>query len=160
MESNSLKIALSKYLVKMSDTCRSPPNRITLHREVITRDNIDRVAQSRRCYKLQGGITESSRQLRAENDNQLCNSQLRGTGEVFHLPWRQSSPHSPQSFSALALVLRAEYASDARSNRCRESQNRLADIGLHGNTYLLPKARLDTARIINRATRRIMRVHR
>lgn len=32
-----------------------------------------------------------------------------------------------------------------RSNRWRESQNRLADIGLHGNTYLLPLARLDTA---------------
>ena len=27
----------------------------------------------------------------------------------------------------------------------RESQNRLADIGLHGNTYLLPKARLNNA---------------
>ena len=27
----------------------------------------------------------------------------------------------------------------------RESQNRLADIGLHGNTALLPKARLNTA---------------
>ena len=32
-----------------------------------------------------------------------------------------------------------------RSNRWRESQNRLADIGLHGNTYLLPKARFDNA---------------
>ena len=32
-----------------------------------------------------------------------------------------------------------------RSNRWRESQNRLADIGLHGNTYHLPLARLDTA---------------
>ena len=93
MVSNSLKMALSNYLVKMSDTCRSPPNRITLHREVITRDNIDRVAQSRRCYKLQGGITESSRQLRAENDNQLCNSQLRGTGEVFHLLPSVKTPH-------------------------------------------------------------------
>ena len=27
----------------------------------------------------------------------------------------------------------------------RESQNRLADIGLHGNTALLPKARLNNA---------------
>ena len=27
----------------------------------------------------------------------------------------------------------------------RASQNRLADIGLHGNTYLLPKARLNNA---------------
>ena len=27
----------------------------------------------------------------------------------------------------------------------RASQNRLADIGLHGNTYLLPKARFDNA---------------
>ena len=32
-----------------------------------------------------------------------------------------------------------------RSNRWRESQNRLAEFGLHGNTALLPLARLDTA---------------
>ena len=32
-----------------------------------------------------------------------------------------------------------------RSNRWRESQNRLADIGLHGNTYLLPLARFNNA---------------
>ena len=32
-----------------------------------------------------------------------------------------------------------------RSNRWRESQNRLADIGLHGNTAFLPKARINNA---------------
>lgn len=80
MVSNSLKIALSKYLVKMSDTCRSPPNRITQPREVVPLDNIVKTAQSRRCYKLQGGITEFSRQLRAENDNRLLHSRLRGAG--------------------------------------------------------------------------------
>ena len=32
-----------------------------------------------------------------------------------------------------------------RSNRWRASQNRLADIGLHVNTALLPKARLNDA---------------
>ena len=88
-------MVLSNYLVKMSDTCRSPPRRITPTRKVIARDNIAKSAQSQRCYKLKGGITEFSRQLRAENDNRLCNSRIRGAGEVFHLPWRQSSPHRP-----------------------------------------------------------------
>ena len=32
-----------------------------------------------------------------------------------------------------------------RSNRWRESQNRLAEFGFYGNTALLPLARLDTA---------------
>lgn len=79
----------------MSDTCRSPPRRITPTRKVIARDNIAKTAQSRRCYKLQGGITEFSRQLRAEDAKRLCNRRIRGAGEVFHLPWRQSSPHRP-----------------------------------------------------------------
>ena len=94
----------------MSNTYRSPPKRITLPREVVARDNIARVAQSRRCYKLQGGITESSRQLRAENDNQLCNSQLRGTGEVFHLlPSVKTPPPRSYRFDDLASQI-AEYA--------------------------------------------------
>ena len=76
--------------------------------------------------------------LRAENANLLCNSRLRGAGEVFHLLPSVKTPHRPQSFLRLALALRAEYASDVRSNRWRESQNRLAEFGLHGNIYLLP----------------------
>ena len=55
------------------------------------------------------------------------------------------TPHRPHIFADLALKIRAEYASDVRSNRWRESQNRLAEFGLHGNTYLLPLARLYTA---------------
>ena len=82
----------------MSDTYRSPPKRITQPREVVARDNIAKAAQSQRCYKLKGCITEFSRQLRAKKDNRLCNSQLMGTGEVFHLLPSVKTPHRPQSF--------------------------------------------------------------
>lgn len=71
MVSNSLKMALSNYLVKMSNTYRSPPKRITLPREVVARDNIARDTKYRQCYLHKAGITEFLRQLRVENDNQL-----------------------------------------------------------------------------------------
>lgn len=52
--------------------------------------------------------------VKGKNAKRLCNSRIRGAGEVFHLLPSVKTPHRPQSFSALALVLRAEYASDAR----------------------------------------------
>ena len=110
----------------MSDTCRSPPNRITQPREVVPLDNIVKTAQSRRCYKLQGGITEFSRQLRAENDNRLCNSQLRGTGEVFHLLPSVKTSHRPIARFRSNPPTIAEYAdrpTDWAVNRCRVRQN-------------------------------------
>lgn len=39
-----MKMVLSNYLVKMSNTYRSPPKRITLLREVITTNNIAKTA--------------------------------------------------------------------------------------------------------------------
>ena len=93
MVSNSLKMALSNYLVKMSNTCRSPPKRITLLRKVVPLDNIAKTANKQQCYLPQAGISEFSRQLRTENDNRLCNSRLRGAGEVFLLLLSAKTSH-------------------------------------------------------------------
>ena len=103
-------MALSNYLVKMSDTYRSPPKRITLPRKVITADNIAKSAKYQQCYHLRGGITEIFSLLRAENDNQLCNSRLRGAGERISLATVCKDPHRPHIFADLALKIRAECA--------------------------------------------------
>ena len=79
----------------MSDTCRSPPNRITLHREVITIDIIVKTAKNQRCYLLKVGITEFSSLLRVKNAKRLCNSRIRGAGEVFHLLLSAKTSHRP-----------------------------------------------------------------
>lgn len=86
---------LSNYLVKMSNTCRSPPKRITLLRKVVPLDNIAKTANKQQCYLPQAGISEFSRQLRTENDNRLCNSRLRGAGEVFLLLLSAKTSHRP-----------------------------------------------------------------
>ena len=86
---------LSNYLVKMSNTCRSPPKRITLLRKVVPLDNIAKTANKQQCYLPQAGISEFSRQLRTENDNRLCNSRIRGAGEVFHLLPSVKTPPPP-----------------------------------------------------------------
>ena len=86
-------MALSNYLVKMSNTCRSPPKRITLLRKVVPLDNIAKTANKQQCYLPQAGISEFSRQLRTENDNRLCNSRLRGAGEVFLLLLSAKTSH-------------------------------------------------------------------
>ena len=85
----------SNYLVKMSNTGRNPPKRITPPRKAETIDNIAQTAKLQQCYLHWSGITEISRQLRAENAKRLCNSRLRGAGERISLATVCKDPPPP-----------------------------------------------------------------